>query len=68
MTAAGAALYENSFALKRRNVTVPWSQSVVFAGAAGPQCVPSRCPAGWPAAPSSPSATQQNDNKQQVSN
>lgn len=48
-----------------QNNAVPSTQSVVFAGAAGLQCVPSRCPAGWPAAPSSPSVTQEN-NKQQV--
>lgn len=40
------------------NVLVPLSQWVVSAGAAGPQCVPSHCPAGWPAAPSSLSAAQ----------
>lgn len=45
------------------NVTVPWSQSVVSAGAAGPQCVPSHCPAGWPAAPSSLSAAQKTNYK-----
>lgn len=41
-----------------QNTAVPSTQSVVFAGAAGLRCVPSRCPAGWPAAPSSPSVTQ----------
>lgn len=44
---------------KSWDVTVPWSQLVDFAGAAGPQCAPSHCLAGWLAAPSSPSVTQQ---------